>query len=240
MTFEELLKYINDEAKSTREKGELFEIAIKKLLKQSPEHDFEDVWMWSEWTDLKNYNFTRRDTGIDLVTKEKETGNYWAIQCKCFKKDHQIRKEHIDSFLGLAGKEPFKTKLIVTTTNNWSQNASDAIKDRTKSCKTLKLNELEDMNFDWTLQKPKERLTPLDHQEVALQKAKEHFKQHDRGQMIMACGTGKTLTSLYIAEQLTPKDGHILFLAPSISLISQSLRQYAYQRSHGQKYLVVC
>ena len=56
----------------------------------------------------------------------------------------------------------------------------------------------------------------------------------------MACGTGKTFTSLRIVEEITPKNGNILFLAPSISLISQTLREYAYQRKESQRYLVVC
>ena len=240
MTFEELLKYINDKAKNKREKGRLFEIAIKNFLKQSPEHNFENVWMWSEWPVLKKYKF-KGDTGIDLVAKEREIGGFCAIQCKCFQEGTQVNKEDIDSFLGLAGKEPFKTKLIVTTTNNWSQNAYDATRDRTKPCKILTKKDLDDVPYDWNLRGGKPRkLKPQEHQKEALHKAKNHFKENDRGQMIMACGTGKTFTSLYIAEQITPQDGHILFLAPSISLISQSLRQYAYQRRHDQRYLVVC
>ena len=41
-------------------------------------------------------------------------------------------------------------------------------------------------------------------------------------------------------KKVTSKNGIILFLAPSISLVSQALRVYAYQRQHTQNYLVVC
>ena len=56
----------------------------------------------------------------------------------------------------------------------------------------------------------------------------------------MACGTGKTFTSLRILEKVTPENGNVLFLAPSISLISQTLREYAWQRKKPQRYLAVC
>ncbi len=243
MTFNQLLQYIRDKAKHLREKGDLFERAIKNFLKKSPEHNFENVWMWSDWPDHKKYDIQKQDMGIDLVAKEKETGNYIAIQCKCFNEDTQITKKHIDSFLAHSGKKPFTSRLIVTTTDQWNQDAIKATKNLDKRCKILTSSDLEELEFDWTLKgdvQQKEKLTPKDHQEDALRKAKEHFQNHNRGKLIMACGTGKTLTSLHIAEKVTSKNGIILFLAPSISLVSQALRVYAYQRQHTQNYLVVC
>ncbi|WP_425305133.1 DEAD/DEAH box helicase family protein [Candidatus Tokpelaia sp.] len=44
--------------------------------------------------------------------------------------------------------------------------------------------------------------TPRDYQETAISRVIDGFKSADRGRLIMACGTGKTFTSLKIAERL--------------------------------------
>ncbi len=241
--FRSFLKEIRKKAKSESEKGTLFEKAIRDFLKQSPEHSFEDVWMRKEWPELKKYGFPVRDLGIDLIAKEKETGKLWAIQCKCFDENYQVNKPDIDSFFTESGKEPFEVRLIVTTTNNWGANAEEALKSQTKECKVLGLHDLEKVDFEWNLQSVKRKTRKKQlrlHQKEAVNKSEEYFKTQDRGKLIMACGTGKTFTSLRITEKITPENGNILFLAPSISLVSQTLREYAYERKESQRYLVVC
>ncbi|GAA8821254.1 hypothetical protein HpRN126_01360 [Helicobacter pylori] len=54
----------------------------------------------------------------------------------------------------------------------------------------------------------------------------------------MACGTGKTYTSLKIMEALDPKI--TLFLAPSIALLSQTFREYAKEKSEPFYASIVC
>ena len=242
-SFKNFLKEIRKKAKTEREKGDLFERAIRDFLKQSPEHSFENVWMRKDWPELKKYGFPVRDLGIDLIAKEKETGKYWAIQCKCYDENNQVNKPDIDSFFTESGKKPFEVRLIVTTTNNWGANAEEALKRQTKECKILTLHDLEKVDFDWQLESVKrkiEKKTLRSHQKIAVRKSEEYFKTEDRGKLIMACGTGKTFTSLRITETITPENANILFLAPSISLISQTLREYAYERKSAQRYLVVC
>ena len=241
--FKNFLKEIRKRAKSEREKGEIFERAIRDFLKQSPEHSFENVWMRKDWPDLKKYGFPVKDLGIDLIAKEKETGKFWAIQCKCYDEHYQLNKPDIDSFFTESGKKPFEVRLIVTTTNNWGVNAEEALKNQTKNVKTLGLHELEQFNFKWSLLSVKRKVGEKrlrKHQSEAVNKSAEYFKTQDRGKLIMACGTGKTFTSLRITETITSKNGNILFLAPSISLISQTLREYAYERKTPQRYLAVC
>ena len=221
----------------------MFERAIRDFLRQSPEHDFENVWMRKDWPDLKKYGLPKKDLGIDLIAKEKETGNFWAIQCKCYDENYQVNKSDIDSFFTESGKKPFSARLIVTTTNNWSPNAEEALNGQTKHCVTLTLSDLEKKDFEWNLQNVKRKNLKKKlrlHQKEAVEKSLEYFKTQDRGKLIMACGTGKTFTSLRIIEKTTPKNANILFLAPSISLISQTLREYAYERKQAQRYIVVC
>ena len=241
--FKTFLNEIRRKAKTEREKGTFFERAIRDFLKQSPEYSFESVWLWANWPDLRKYKFSKKDLGIDLVAKEKETGTFWAIQCKCFDESHQVNKIDIDSFFTHSGKNPFKVRLIVTTTNNWGVNAEESLKNQTKECKVLDLHDLETADFEWSFQKVKKRAEQKylrDHQREAVRKSEEHFKRENRGKLIMACGTGKTFTSLRVVEKITPKNACVLFLAPSISLISQTLKEYAWQRKKSQRYLAVC
>ena len=238
------LTLIRKKAKSEREKGELFERAIRDFLRKSPEHDFgENVWMRREWPDLKKYGLPKKDLGIDLIAKEKETGKYWAIQCKCYDENYQVNKSDIDSFFTESGKNPFKERLIITTTNNWGPHATEALNGQTKPCNTLSLYDLENRDFEWRIQEVKrkgQRKQLRLHQKEAVENSLKYFKTKDRGKLIMACGTGKTFTSLRIIEKTTSKNANILFLAPSISLISQTLKEYAYERKEGQRYIVVC
>ena len=242
-SFKKFLEQIRNKSKSEREKGKFFEKAIRDFLKQSPEHPFQDVYMWADWPDLKKHNFDRQDKGIDLVGIEKETGEVWGIQCKCWDENHRVSRSDLNSFYTYLGKKPFHKGLIVASTDNWGFNAQEVRKNRDKPCQVLNLNDLEQAHFKWSLnsiQKKQEQKTIRPHQQEALSKAKKYFVKHDRGKLIMACGTGKTFTSLKIAESLTKKDGFVLFLAPSISLITQTLREFAYERSESQRYLVVC
>ncbi len=241
--FKSFLNEIRQRAKTTREKGEYFEIAIKDFLKQSPEYSFENVWLRADWPDLKKYEFLKKDLGIDLIAREKETGIFWAIQCKCFDESYQVNKADIDSFFTESGKNPFKVRLIVTTTTKWGANAEEALKNQTKECKVLDLHDLEQADFEWSFQKVKRKTKKKhlrEHQVKALRKSAKHFEKENKGKLIMACGTGKTFTSLRIVEKITPKNANVLFLAPSISLISQTLREYAWQRQKPQRYLAVC
>ena len=181
--------------------------------------------------------------GIDLVAKEKETGEFWAVQCKCYDKNHPISKGDLDTFFSLSGKKPFEKRIFVTTSTKWGKNAKATIDGQSKNCTLIDLTKLEKAEFDWTETSVKRRAQKeiRPHQKKALESVKHYFSEgHERGKLIMACGTGKTFTSLRIVEKLTPKTGRVLFLAPSISLISQTLREYAYERKDDQRYLVIC
>ena len=238
--------YVNAKSHNSRQKGEIFELAIKKFLIESPEYNFEDVWTWKEWPVKyrKKYQHLAQDTGIDLVAKEKTGETFWAVQCKCYAENARVSKSDIDKFLATSSKNPFSYRLLVTTTTNFSPPASKALENQNPPCKTLTLSDLEKTDFEWLPNKVKrtnklKKMWP--HQQKALEKAVEHFKTHDRGKLIMACGTGKTFTSLKITEKLMPKtNSKVLFLAPSIALISQTLREYAYERQVTQDYLIVC
>ncbi len=253
MLLNEILQRFDKEASSKRDKGDKFERFIAAYLRLDSLYAerFSNVWLWSDWPDHWG-----ADTGIDLVAKERETDEYCAIQCKFFKPDHSIRKEDIDSFFTASGKsfktvdgdKYFTSRMIVSTTQKWSSNAEEAIKDQKIPVARIGITDLENSPIDWTqfnIENPenlalKDKKSLREHQKKAIEKILNGFSTSDRGKLIMACGTGKTLTSLRLAEQVTKQNGLILFLVPSISLLSQTLREWTAESEKSFHAFAVC
>lgn len=245
-TIQGLLDEFRKLANSPREQGDLFEHLILLYLKNDPQYQsrFSDVWLWKDWPDRG----TKPDTGIDLVAKLHNNAGYCAVQCKFYDRDHTLQKADIDSFFTESGKEPFTERLIVSTTDLWSKHAEDSLVGQQIPVTRLRFQDLEQSPFDWSsfrLRRPDtlrrlEKKTLRPHQEDALAKAIEGFETADRGKLIMACGTGKTFTALKIAERLVPQGGLALFLVPSLSLLSQTLREWTAESQRPIRALAVC
>jgi len=229
-TIHTILQDFRQQAESTRDLGDKFERLIAAYLRADPEYQnqYSDVWLWRDWPERTS----NVDTGIDLVAKERATGDYCAIQCKFYHPDHSLQKSDIDSFFTASGKKGFTHRLIVSTTDNWSKHAEEALKRQQIPVTRLRVQDLANSPIDWSqfdlerpvLQlKPKKSVRP--HQQEAIAKVLQGFQQVDRGKLIMACGTGKTFTTLKLAEQWSAA-GLVLFLVPSISLLSQTLRKW--------------
>ncbi|MDR1085982.1 MAG: DEAD/DEAH box helicase family protein [Deltaproteobacteria bacterium] len=239
MNFQKVLKKYRHESLTQQEKGSRFERLMANFLKTYQVYDqkFKKTWLWSDWPARDG-----QDTGIDLVavTEEEE---YWAVQCKCHQADAEVDLSALGNFMTASGQKftasdgrkiAFSQRLWISTSNNWSARAEEKIRNQSIPFSRISLNDLENAEVDWEkLDKGdfghKARKAPktlLPHQEEALAAFIKHFKASDRGQLIMACGTGKTFTSLKIAEALTKGQGLALFLAPSIALIGQTLKEW--------------
>ena len=125
-----LLNTFRNSSASEREKGTYFEeLTCIYLRNEATYRDlYSDVWTYSDWAQQQGLD--KRDTGIDLVAKTQGTGEYHAIQCKFYADDYRVQKSDIDSFFTASGKKPFAHRVIVTTTNNWSEHANDALQDQ--------------------------------------------------------------------------------------------------------------
>jgi predicted helicase len=202
--------------------------------------------MFSDWA--KENRFDQRDTGIDLVAQLADSPNDWcAIQCKFYREGYRIQKADIDSFFTASGKRPFTRRLIVDTTGvQWSEHAEEALRDQIVETIRIGLSDLEDSGIDWEAfaatqtVKLLDKKKPRQHQIEALAAVKAGFAEADRGKIIMACGTGKTYTALHIAEQMVGKGGRILFLIPSLSLMSQSIREWSIDTNIPLRSFAVC
>ena len=198
---QEILDSYRNAAKSEREKGTYFEELILCYLRNEATYRdlYSDVWTYAEWAAQQGLD--RRDAGIDLVAKTAGTDEIHAIQCKLYAQDYRLQKSDIDSFFTASGKKPFAHRVIVSSTNHWSEHAEDALRNQQPPVSKIDLFDLENSQIDWARYRPKAApaLKPKkllrEHQKTALAQVIDGLGQADRGKLIMACGTGKTFTA---------------------------------------------
>ena len=174
----------------------------------------------------------------------KGDASYTAIQCKFFGREQFIPKSQVDSFISDSDRDYFTDRIFVYT-GRLSEHAQKELLNRPKPVHTVSRSDLEEANVDWSgflktnqVTITKRKLRP--YQKEALENVLEGFKHHNRGKLIMACGTGKTFTSLKIAERQTHNNGLVLFLMPSLALLSQTLYDWKRQASAPMTAFAVC
>lgn len=256
ITFKDILARFRNESVTEHDKGAKFEKLIKRWFLTEPKYAnvLDKVWLWEEFPGKESMGGV--DLGIDLVAKTDE-GKFWAIQCKCYQDDAVISKKMVDSFIANANRQFVDDKMHtnrfdklfwVSTTSHWGKNAQESIKHQAIQFVPIYTNDLQYSSVNWKElvegKQGKEALlagkTMHPHQIEALTKAHEYFKNHDRGKMIMACGTGKTYTSLKIVENETKGKGLVLYMVPSIALLSQGLKSWTEDSQYNLKPVCIC
>lgn len=260
MTFEEVLQRFRDDSLSEREKGGKFEKLIKHwfLTDRRYSDQVKNSWLWEEFPFRKS--FSDNDIGIDLVIETKDC-NYWAVQCKFYDDDSTISKAHVDSFLSCVSKRfitsedesefcQFSDAFWVGTDSHWGKFAEKTIENQIVPFHRINYSDLSESEVDWDEllkgvygEKARNKQKSLmDYQSEAIQKAKEYYydQGHNRGKLIMACGTGKTFTSLKMMESFFPKNGLILFMVPSIALLGQSLNAWKADSENDFTAICIC
>ncbi len=233
MQLQELLNAYRESARSEREKGDYFERLVRVFLENddTQKQYYSEVVPFADWA--KAQGWSKTDTGIDLVATLADGSGYVAIQCKFYAPSHSIQKPDIDSFISAASNDLF-TRLIIadTTRKEFGRNASETLDKLSKDWNRIGINELEASRIDWSQfirtgtisLAPKKQLR--DHQRDALKEVMDGLAEADRGKLIMACGTGKTFTGLRIAETMAGKGKRVLFMVPSLALMSQTVREW--------------
>ena len=255
--FYTLLDQMRAMAHSERDKGDMFERLMCQVLAiASPYSDrFSKVQLYREWaTEHPECVPNARDIGIDLVATLIESewqgpnkeARYSAIQCKFYNNDNSVPKSEIDSFISASSTKYFAERLLVATNKGWSANAVQTIELQEKPTTILSLDKIKHLNVDWsqylqdgTVQLQAKRKL-RDYQEKAVDHSIVGFKSFDRGQIVMPCGTGKTFTSLKLAERQVGQHGLVLFLVPSLALLSQTVDDWTQQSSAKLTAIPVC
>jgi len=222
-------------------RGKQFEGFVRWFLKNDPywSTQVDQVWLWDEYPDRWGI-----DCGVDLVFRHKN-GEIWAAQAKCYSPGYDITKSDVDKFLSESNRKGIDKRLLIATTDKIGSNARRVCEDQEKTVVRFLLSNFEcaDIEYPQSITelhkaKRKDKQKPREHQLEAIAAVTTNFQDTDRGKLIMACGTGKTLTTLWIKEQLTANS--TLVLLPSLGLLSQTVHEWTLAASYPFNVLCVC
>ena len=233
-----VLDRIRAESRDESEKGRWFEQLFMRIALQQPEFEIDAIWRWPDWPERESLtDLDGRDIGIDLVGR-RITGEWVAIQCKCYDHAHILGKGEIDKFLGGSQQPVFRLRWVVATCR-WGPNAERAIQNAHPQVTQIDFRQYLDVQVEeHDAKRPVQDPWPL--QAEAIEDVVAGLANHERGRLVMACGTGKTFTALRIAEQLVDDGQRILFAAPTIALVSQARREWLRQTTRQLMCIVVC
>lgn len=228
---------------TTYDKGEVFEQFIYAYLFLNKQlYQINELYRSAEIPKkyLDKYKLEKKDSGVDgliILNNGKSAG--YQVKFRTFRK-----KPSYDE-LAKFWVEAQHTDINYTIANCYS--VTDLSKKQEKHLQIL-VDDLDVLGDDFfqslyaltNKQKVIQRVKykPYDFQEEIIKDTLNGFKTSNRGKVIAACGTGKTLTSLWITEQINAKT--VLFLAPSLALVKQTLEAWANQSNTPFSYLAVC
>ena len=204
----------------------------------NPEYEVAETHRWVDWPEREPLTgLDGRDIGIDLVAKLRN-GGWVAIQCKCYDETRRVGKPDIDSFLAVTQRAPFSMRWIVAPCA-WTENAENQILRMAPPVRRIDfMRHWDDPIAEQAAKRPVRDPWPL--QAEAIGNVVVGLGVHDRGRLVMACGTGKTFSALRVAERVVPTGGRVLFLAPSIALVSQARREWLLHTRRELSCRVVC
>jgi superfamily II DNA or RNA helicase len=223
-----------------RTRGRRFEQLCQWFLRSDPVYAgrLGKVWLWDDWPGRWG-----ADAGIDLVA-ETFSGELWAIQAKAYDPRYAVTKGDVDTFLSESARPTFSYRLLIATTDRIGARAAKTMDEQVIPAGFLGVAQLERAPVVWPSDlselrhRPFPRKQPLPHSREAITAVREGFKHDDRGQLVMACGTGKTLIGLWVFEQLGCE--RALVLVPSLSLLAQTLREWTSNAVSPFNWLAVC
>ncbi len=247
MSLLKLLSQYRDGASSAREQGDYFERLVRVWIENAPTQvsQFSRVMSYGDWA--REQGLVRTDAGIDLVAQlADEPDNWCAIQCKFYARGHRIQKPDLDTFISASARRPFTRRLFIDTTGvDWGRNAVEVSEGLDVPIQRIGLLDLDESGIDWDAYSETgtvtiTKKTPRPDQLEAVQAVLEGLKEADRGKLIMACGTGKTYTALQIAQDVAGRGGRVLFLVPSLALMSQTIREWSIDSTIALRSFAVC
>ena len=241
-----ILNEFRANAQSKVEKGTYFEHLARYYIEHDPAMcaQYENPQSYKKWAKAQGKD--ARDRGIDIVAKIRDEEGWCAIQCKFF--EDRVSKGDLDSFFAASGQKEFRRRIIIDTSEQeWGANALALLENQDKAVTRVTLQDLE-ASIVWEssahsglkARRKADKKKPRPHQKKAIKAVCAGLEKADRGKLIMACGTGKSFTSLLIAEKMTGEGQSVLYLVPSLSLMSQIIRSWAQDRRKDHRCFAVC
>lgn len=222
-------------------KGRNFERFVQWFLKNDPEWSsiVDEVWLWEQYPGRWG-----PDCGVDLIFRSK-SNEIWAVQAKCYAATTTITKEDVDKFLSESNRSGIDKRLLIATTDRVGANARQVCDAQEKSVVRFLLSDFLSARLTYpdsidqlSQGRRHEPPKPRPHQLEAIERVADGFKENARGQLLMACGTGKTFTTLWLKEKINAT--RTLVLLPSIGLLAQTLREWTYAATAPFDVLCIC
>lgn len=248
-TFAELFKQLDPD---DHVRGKQFERICKWYLEHDPVYagQLTHVWLWKDWIGRW---YPKKEAGIDLVAEHRD-GTLWAIQAKAYGPAYWVTKGDVDTFLSESNRKDkttghplFSYRLLIATTDHIGPTARNTMSAQTIDVGHLGLTHLKSVEVNWPASPsdlrsrrlpPKEPKGKWAYQGEAMNKVVNGFQHAERGKLIMACGTGKTLVALFIREKLAAE--RTLVLMPSLQLMKQTIGEWKRNRKVDFEFLPVC
>jgi superfamily II DNA or RNA helicase len=243
-TFRDFEQKVSDLGEvNTKAQGDAFEIFVEAYLATQPILQCQETWLVGDIpVEIREaLNLPNDSKGIDGVYKSM-LDDYVPYQVKFRSNRPALGFNEVAPFLGITEKAT--DRLLITNCDTIAIDVQNRAGIR--SLRGVDFDQLTDEDFtvieNWLKQNPKKRqpLTPDPYQVEALTNIADHLRAHDRGTVVMACGTGKTLVALWAVEQSKAKS--ILVLVPSLTLLQQTLEEWSVHNAWGKdfSYLCVC
>ena len=233
-----------------RNAGAAFENLCEAFLEHDPIQagHYRNVQSFAKWAESRAE--WKTDKGIDLVAElKREPGRFAAIQCKFRADGGSIAKSEIDSFIALSSRIEFGRRVLIDTTGRkWSPHAEDELRKLSPPAVRIGIHDLRNSGIRWDQflkddggVELKAKKQPRPHQEAAIKNVTTGLADPgSRGKLLMACGTGKTLTSLRIAERLAGKGRRVIYLVPSLALMAQTVREWCAESEIPLRAFAIC
>jgi superfamily II DNA or RNA helicase len=225
------------------ERGKYFEWLCKFYLKIHPIYKvtYKDVLHSSEFQKdrkiMAKLGLDKSEEGTDLLGITFDN-RFEIIQCKYKNnKNKNLEAKDVEAALRVAGgKNASKwVDSILMCSNRQGLTRNKNLNEQQKfQIRALSAGDFESLNkndfknikkvIDDAIPEYKPK-TPRKHQKKAIEAIKAHLKKNNRGQLIHACGTGKTLTSYFTYRDIKPR--LTLFVVPSLQLINQTLIEWS-------------
>ena len=236
---EQRISKLGDE--STKIVGDAFEVFVEGYLATQQKLQADTVWLVGQLPleVRQTLNLPNDAKGIDGVFRTR-TGTLVPYQVKFRSQRAYLTFTEVAPFLGLT--ERATDRIIFTNSNE----VADDAKNR-DAMRTVRGIDFDDLTVDelrgisgWLKQQPTPipKPRPYPYQLKVLSDIAETLARSDRAQVVMACGTGKTLVALWAVEQMKPRT--VLVLVPSLTLLQQTLDEWSRHNSWGKDFTYIC
>jgi len=238
-----------DSGKYDSSAGKIFEEFTKYYFLASPteKDNFKNVWLFEEApaSVREVLNLGNQDYGVDLIL-EDHNSSYYVVQCKFRNDETSNLNWTTDKLANLFGFTSNAHGYIVFSNAANVDKVTKTRKDNFSFYGVSNLLEIDPQTFEaiyhlvaFNEYKPIPKLRPFEHQQIAIDACVSNFNSgYDRGQLILPCGAGKTLTALWIKEELNAE--RTLVLVPSLALLRQIKNEWQKQKADSYQYLCVC